>query len=116
MRGEWSISIPEREQDEEDATEKQVRFIERLYKSLNSEGIPIEPDTLGKWQASAFIDQLIEIRDHREQTASFEGWDEDELSAAKPKNNPFYQGVTGQITKVILTLLAIFIGWVIILW
>ena len=114
MQAEFDITIPERE---EDITDKQLHFIKRLYKSLNSEGLPVEPETLGKWQASEFIDQLIEIKDHREESGAFAGWEEEDSGSPLPvkPGEPFFQTIVGQVAKVLLILVGIGVAWIVIL-
>lgn len=60
----WRAVVPPREEDEEDVTDKQLLFIEKLLSEIGNESINFDLSSLGKWQASAFIDQLIDIRDN----------------------------------------------------
>jgi hypothetical protein len=47
-----SLEVPDKEPGEEPATEKQIAYLKRLADSVQL------PADLGKWQASALIDQL----------------------------------------------------------
>lgn len=57
------IEIPERLDNEEPATSEQLQFIRQLVSGQSLQGYRFDYRKLGKWQASAVIDQLIAIRD-----------------------------------------------------
>jgi hypothetical protein len=62
-KAEFSFTIPAGGDDEPDITDKQFEFIKRLAKELDVEGLDFEQVAqFGKWQASALIDHLIEIK------------------------------------------------------
>lgn len=63
------IEIPERLENEEPATSEQLQFIRQLVSGQSLQGYRFDYRKLGKWQASAIIDQLIAIRDARQQPA-----------------------------------------------
>jgi len=55
-----SIEIPDREENEDPITNNQLRYIRKLAPDIKIEG---GLENLGKWQASAIIDQ---IKEHQE--------------------------------------------------
>lgn len=56
---ELDLEIPERVEDEEDATDRQKQFIRALMRETRSSGFPEDVlQELGKWQASSMIEQL----------------------------------------------------------
>jgi hypothetical protein len=62
-----TLDIPDPQQDEEDATEKQRQFIRALMQEAGASGLPEEAiRELGKWQASAVITQLKNFKDEVE--------------------------------------------------
>lgn len=69
-----SVSLPERQPDEDPATQKQIGYLRKL-----APGIAI-PNDLGKWQASALIDRIKEEK---------ERLDDDIASGRIPR--PLYQ-------------------------
>ena len=80
MSAEWNIVVPPRKDDEEDCTEKQINFIRDLFREIGPEGLPeLDIKSLGKWQASSLIVQLIEIKDNRLESSSFIGIAEDSI-------------------------------------
>jgi uncharacterized membrane protein YcjF (UPF0283 family) len=63
----FSFKVPGREDDEPDLTAKQLSFIQHLAEEISAEGLSKDRVRgLGKLQASALIDRLIEIRDGTE--------------------------------------------------
>jgi hypothetical protein len=59
-----TFDYPDRKPDEPDLTAKQRAFLDHLLEELDARNVPAEQlDGLGKWQASALIDRLIQIRD-----------------------------------------------------
>jgi len=65
-----NFEVPDRESDEEDITDKQRAFIGQLFRKIGMAQDALAIDELGKFQASALIDQLIEIRDAGGQVVS----------------------------------------------
>lgn len=65
-----TIVIPPRERGDDDATAKQREFIRQLVKRNGISGYKVK--SLGKWQASAIIDQLQAIDNERAQTIHVE--------------------------------------------
>ncbi len=63
MNSQIEINIPDMEEDEPSMTEKQDQFIQRLLGDIEGQDLKLKTNHLGKWQASALIDQLIECRD-----------------------------------------------------
>jgi hypothetical protein len=62
-----TLDIPDPQQDEEDATEKQRQFIRALMQEAGASGVPEDViRQLGKWQASAVITQLKSFKDEVE--------------------------------------------------
>ena len=59
QRKKGSIDIPERERDEEPINEKQIKYIIHLAPNVDIE----EVKKLGKWQASAIIDDIKSQQD-----------------------------------------------------
>ena len=62
----WSIVVPNAKENEPDCTTKQLDFIRELFVQIGKDN-PfdyVEDGELGKWQASALIDQLLELRDN----------------------------------------------------
>ena len=55
------IEIPERLEDEADATSEQLQFIRQLIGGMSLQGFRFDYRKLGKWQASAVIDQLLAL-------------------------------------------------------
>jgi hypothetical protein len=68
VSGDWNLIIPPRGDNEPDSTVKQRGFIRGLFDSIGSDHHKVEEivdlDSLGITQASALIDQLINIRDN----------------------------------------------------
>lgn len=63
-RSDFELSLPGREDDEDDATEKQLSYIRHLMRELEVDGFPDSAlQMLGKWQASALIDSLMELKE-----------------------------------------------------
>ena len=58
------LKYPGKQPDEEPATPNQWAYIRSLVRAIGGTSIDVDPD-LGKWQASALIDQLQDIRDSR---------------------------------------------------
>ena len=58
-----TISIPDREKDEDPITKNQLRYIRNLSPGIEVEG---GLENLGKWQASAIIDQIKEQKEKLE--------------------------------------------------
>lgn len=56
---EQKFTLSDREPDEDDITEKQLKYIKRLLKDADDK----ELRALGKWQASEFIEQILEARE-----------------------------------------------------
>jgi hypothetical protein len=65
-----SLKVPDREPDEPDITDKQAAFIRQLLSGIGGANAGINYQSLGKWQASSLIDQLIELRDAGAQVIS----------------------------------------------
>ena len=76
MSERFEIDIPGRKPDEPAATDKQIAFIEDLKRSIGAESLDLDPSTLGKWQASAWIDSLIALRDKEVKVKNHEVLDE----------------------------------------
>ena len=58
-----NLDIPEAMKDEEDATDKQVQYVRALMREAGVSGFPEDVlQDLGKWQASAIIDQLQDFK------------------------------------------------------
>jgi hypothetical protein len=60
---EVSIDIPDREPNEDPVTDNQLRYIRKLAPDLRMKG---GLESLGKWQASALIEQIKEERERLE--------------------------------------------------
>lgn len=79
-RSNFTVSLPGRENDEEDATAKQISYIRHLLRECEVSGFPeSDLEGLGKWQASVLIDSLKQLRD---------GDIEGSRSVARARNNP----------------------------
>jgi hypothetical protein len=65
--------MPDREPNEQGATEKQLDYLRRLAPHLKAEDL----SSLGKWQASYLIEQAIEAKD-----------DDQEEDSRPPRNSP----------------------------
>ncbi len=95
-----NLDIPEREEDEEPATEKQLAYIRHLAPGTKPEHGGLED--LGKWQASAIIDQI------KEEKEQFESDVERGMSEGEE-----LQGITGRqifwVALIGLLLLAYFL-------
>lgn len=63
MSSEFSIIVSPKKEDEPGATEKQISFATQLFDKLNIDEKVVEINSLGKWQASELIDQLIKLKD-----------------------------------------------------
>ena len=63
MQRNIDLTVPDRRTGEPDLTSKQSDFLDDLISTLEIEDAGIDYQSLGKWQASALIDQLIAIRD-----------------------------------------------------
>jgi len=63
MKSQVSMRLPERGPDEPDITENQLGYIRHLLNEADADEFPIPLTSLGKWQASALIDRLQNIRD-----------------------------------------------------
>ena len=80
-----NLEIPEPQDNEEDATEKQKQFIRALMRDVGASGFPDDTlQELGKWQASALIDQLQSFKkelsgDEPVDTSRISGLDEDDV-------------------------------------
>jgi len=61
-KSKFRIEIPERFEDEPDATDRQIRFIGHLLDEVEAEGFSYDITSLGKWQASSLINRLLEIQ------------------------------------------------------
>jgi hypothetical protein len=60
----FKLDIPELEEGEGPATEKQLAYIEHLLRECHASDLPEKTmNDLGKWQASSIIDQLQDLRD-----------------------------------------------------
>ena len=83
-----NLDIPERSDDEEDITDKQISFIHALLREVGGSQFPDETlRELGKWQASAIIDQLQSFKkqlagDKPLDTAKLDGLDDSESGGA----------------------------------
>jgi len=80
------LDVPERQKDEEPATEKQLAYIRHLAPGAKSEHGELED--LGKWQASALIDQIKEEKERFELDVEEEIWEEQEQDEK--------EGITGR--------------------
>ena len=58
-----SIEIPDREENEDPITNNQLRYIRKLVPDINIKG---GLENLGKWQASAIIDQIKQNQERLE--------------------------------------------------
>jgi hypothetical protein len=69
MSDQWEMELhlDEREEGEEDITERQLDFMQRLLKDVGANKPEFDIKRLGKWQASEIIDQLIAIRDEKQE-------------------------------------------------
>jgi len=63
MRIEVDLTVPDRESEEPDMTDRQLGFITSLLSGIGIEEHPIETSDYGKDQASHLINNLIEVRD-----------------------------------------------------
>jgi hypothetical protein len=70
------LDIPEREEDEEPATKKQLAYIRHLAPGIELTHASLED--LGKWQASALIDQIKEEKEQFEADVKQEIWEREE--------------------------------------
>ena len=60
----YILDVPFITKDEPKITSKQKRFIEHLLSEIEAINIPYQTiDSFGMWQASSFIDRLIDIKD-----------------------------------------------------
>ncbi len=82
----FKLDVPERQKDEEPATEKQLAYIRHLAPGAKSEHGELED--LGKWQASALIDQIKEEKERFESDVEEEIWEEQEQDEK--------EGITGR--------------------
>lgn len=57
MSGNRTFDVPDREPDEEDATQRQKAYLKRL-----ADIDPVELAKMGKWQASWLIDQIQDVK------------------------------------------------------
>ena len=71
MSSDYQLSIPDRNEDEDDVTKKQRAFIYSLYEAIDLDKDFINIKELGKMQASSLISQLIELRDEGVEVDSF---------------------------------------------
>lgn len=63
MQHKMTLDIPELQEGEDDATERQRQFIRELMREAGASGLPDEAiQQLGKWQASAVIEQLKDFK------------------------------------------------------
>jgi len=58
-----SVTIPDREDDEDPITKNQLRFIRQLAPNMEVNG---GLESLGKWQASSVIEQIKDEKDQLE--------------------------------------------------
>ena len=88
-----------------------------MFQTVGVEQASFDIEKLGKWQAAALIDQLIEIRDNREESDALVGYQGEESEPAKTAmpEKPFFETITGQVVKILLILVAIIVGWILIL-
>ena len=62
-RATFRFEMPVRKPGEDDATDRQIAYIEQLLEEIGAEHFPVDPSSLGKWQASTVIDRLQSMRD-----------------------------------------------------
>jgi len=79
------LDVPERQKDEEPATEKQLAYIRHLAAGAKPEH---SEEDLGKWQAWALIDQIKEEKERFETDVDEEIWEEQEQDEK--------EGITGR--------------------
>ncbi len=93
----FKLDVSERQKDEEPATEKQLAYIRHLAPGARPEHGELEG--LGKWQASALIDQIKEEKERFESDVEEEIWEEQEQDEK--------EGITGRqiFWAVVLALL-----------
>ena len=117
MLAEFDIKMPERHDGEVDVTVTQKGYLIHLFHTVGVEQASFDVEKLGKWQAAALIDQLIEIRDNREESEALVGYQGEVSGSAKTTmpEEPFFETITGQVIKVLLIFIAIFVGWILIL-
>jgi hypothetical protein len=75
------LSIPEREEGEEPATQRQLAYIRHLASGIELTQGKLED--LGKWQASKVIDQIKEEKGRLELDIEQEAWEREELKRGK---------------------------------
>jgi hypothetical protein len=71
-----AVDLPEREEDEEPATAKQLAYIRHLAPDIELKHGSLQD--LGKWQASALIDQIKEEKEELEWDIEQQAWEREE--------------------------------------
>ena len=62
-RKDFVFSVPSLQKDEPKITQRQKQFISQLLQTIESKNVPQATiNSLGMWQASSFIDKLIDIK------------------------------------------------------
>lgn len=94
-----AIDIPEREPDEEPITEKQIAYIKHLAPGVDIEEIK----KLGKWQASAVIDEIKSQQDQ---------FTDESIDKYKQEQS---RGCLGTLI-ILISLIGSFLGGLLIVW